>query len=60
MSVELMGCLFMSIMFTLFVFDLQKWLIRKINKEPKLTETELWTREYQRDVPTVWTTTDTQ
>jgi len=60
MWIEVIGCLFISIMATIFVFDFQKWLIRKINNEPKLTETEIWTREYQRDVPTVWTTTDTQ
>jgi len=60
MWIELVGCLFISIMAVTFVWDLQNWLIRKINNEPKLTETEIWTREYQRDVPTVWTTTDTQ
>jgi len=60
MWVEIVGCLFISIMAVTFVWDLQNWLIRKINNEPKLTETEIWTREYQRDVPTVWTTTDTQ
>lgn len=60
MWVVIVGCLFISIMATIFVFDLQKWLIHKIESKPKLTETEIWTREYQRDVPTVWTTTDTQ
>jgi len=60
MWVVIVGCLFISIMATIFVFDLQKWLIHKIESKPKLTETEIWTREYQRDVPTVWTTADTQ
>tara|TARA_R100001510_G_C7597108_1_gene164856 strand:- start:374 stop:535 length:162 start_codon:yes stop_codon:yes gene_type:complete len=52
MSIELAGVLFMSVMFTHFVWSIQK----KLDGTPK-TELELWAEQYERDVPTVWSDT---
>lgn len=52
MSVELIGVLFMTAMFGHLVYNIQK----KLDGTPK-TELELWTEQYQQDVPTVWTDT---
>jgi len=49
MSIEIIGVLFLSLMFGSFVYDFQKWLDRKT-----LTETQQWELEYKKDVPTVW------
>lgn len=53
MSVELIGTIFMSIMFGHFIWNVQKWL----EKKPTKTELELWTEQYEKDVPTVWNDT---
>ena len=52
MSAELIGVLFMSAMFAHLVWNIQK----KLDGTPK-TELELWTEQYEQDVPTVWTDT---
>ncbi len=52
MDYVLIGCLFISIMATKFVWDLSGWLEKKT--QPKKTESELWTEQYEKDVPTVW------
>lgn len=52
MSIEVIGVLFMTAMFTHLVWSIQK----KLDGTPK-TETEIWTEQYQADVPTVWTKT---
>lgn len=54
MNIEIIGCLFISIMSTIFVFDLQNWLLRKLESKPKKTYLEIWIEEYEKDVPTVW------
>ena len=53
MSVELIGVLFMSAMLAHLVWNIQK----RLDNMPKKTELELWTEQYQQDVPTVWTDT---
>lgn len=54
MNIELIGCLFISIMSTIFIFDLQNWLLQKLENKPKKTYLEIWIEEYEKDVPTVW------
>lgn len=50
--------LFSTFMFGHFIWNVDSYLERKLNRSK--TETELWVEEYQKDVPTVWIQTDTQ
>ena len=46
---EYIGALFMSVMFVHLVWNIQK----KLDSKPK-NELEQWVKQYQQDVPTVW------
>ena len=50
MQYEIVGVIFMTIMFAKFVYDLQA----KLEKEPPKTKMQLQAEEYERILPEVW------